>query len=989
MHVPAFIADLALDDELAAEVVHHEVIRAREATFAEWPPLPEPLLAALRRRGMERPWAHQARALGLVDEGRDVAVVTPTASGKSLVYTLPVLARAMRERGSRALFVYPLKALEQDQLRMVVDLAVAAGLPPDEVAVMDGDTKPTARKRLKAKPPTVTLTTPDMLHYGLLPFHEQWEELFANLRFVVLDELHTYRGVFGSHVAQLLRRLVRVAAHYGASPQWITCSATVANPEDFAARLVGRPFTVVSETTAPQAARHFLFVNPGTSTATRAASLLGRAMDAGLRTIVFTKARKMTELVAQWVAESRPELAPFLSSYRSGYLPEERRDIETALSEGRLLGVVSTSALEMGIDIGGLDVCILVGYPGTVSATWQRGGRVGRGTDESLVMILGGADALDQYFMKNPEDFFRRGPEAVMVDPGNEPILAAHLPCAAAELPLEGDDPWFRPAERPDLMARLEDEGVLLRAHEGPPRWFAARRTPHRLVDLRDVGEGFSILLDEGEGRRVVGSVSFGRALKECHEGAMYLHRGAQYVVRRLDLERRNVFVAPSRARYYTSVQSEKETTVLERLRSRPLDCALLRLGRLEVEETIVGFEKRRIRGGEKMSAHPLELPPQTFQTVGLWLELDDFVLDALRSSGHSVMGSMHALEHAAISLFPLFVACDRNDVGGICYPVHPQVRKGAIFIYDGHPGGVGLAEACYGRLEELLRAVALTVAGCPCESGCPSCIHSPKCGAGNKPLDKAGCLRLTRYLLGEERPPVRSVVGVGAQDEEEWGDEGKSEDSAPPAPRLRSLFFDLETRKGADEVGGWGNVHLMRLAMACVFDGRDGTWYDFGEDQVEDLLALLGEADLVVGFNVKRFDYRVLTAYTTMDFATIPTFDILDAVRDVIGYRLSLGHLAETTLGRPKAGDGLQSLAWVREGRMDLVTRYCREDVALTRDLFRFGVAEGYLLYDRKGAGVVRLPVDWSEERLVDEARVAADAAGAARRGFGRGRRR
>jgi len=996
--VANFIAKIVADSELGHEVVHHEVIAAREAQFGQFSDLPPGLLRALEERNVERPWAHQAKALQLIEQGKNVAIVTPTASGKSLVYSIPVIARALcdGEKCSRALFVFPLKALEQDQLRMLDGLCEAAGLGGGACAIMDGDTPQSLRKKLKANPPAILLTTPDMLHFGILPHHQAWEELFSTLSVVVLDELHTYRGIFGSHVSQIAHRLARMAEHYGSTPQWIVCSATIANPREFAENLLGMPFEVVEENSAPRAVRHFLFVNPTVATSTRAATLFARCLDARLRTIVFTKARKLTELIHLWVTDSRPDLSSKVSAYRSGYLPEERREIEGALSSGKLLGVISTSALEMGIDIGGLDVCILVGYPGTIASTWQRGGRVGRGEHESLVILLGGADVLDQYFMKHPGDFFKRGAEAAVVDPDNEPILEAHLPCAAAELPLELDDGFMQVKERLPIIARLENAGTLLRAVESET-WFAARRNPHRFVNLRDVGEGFTISLDEPHRRgdesrpkksKTIGTISFGRALKECHEGAVYLHRGSQYVVRRLDLERHNIFVAKSRARYYTQAKADKETTIIEPLCSQPFGNVLMKFGVLEVEEQIIGYEKRRLRTGEKMSLHALELPAQTFETRGIWFEFDDFLLSHLRRCGHTVMGSMHALEHAAIALFPLFVYCDRFDVGGICYPVHPQLRKGAVFIYDGYPGGVGLARKAYDVIEALLERVIVHLTDCSCEEGCPSCIYSPKCGADNKPLDKRGCILLARLMLGLERvqvvddtlESVDSFAPIGSGD-----DALDARDESGP----QIVYFDLETRRGAQEVGGWNNIHLMRLAVGCVWDSRTKEYYDYYEEDAKELIAHLARADLVVGFNNKRFDYRVLSAYGNHDFARIKTFDILEAVHRQLGYRLSLGHLGEKTLARPKTADGLQSLAWFKEGRMDLIVEYCRADVALTRDLFLHGVEHSELRYEKKGAGLVRLPVGWSIDEIVAAALEEANSRErkGSRRGF-RGRR-
>jgi len=715
----------------------------------------------------------------------------------------------------------------------------------------------------------------------------------------------------------------------------------------------------VEENGAPQAARHFFFINPDISAATVAARLFVKALQSNLKTIAFTQARKLTEIMHMNVAEAAPEIASKVSSYRAGFLAEERRDIEKGLASGSVAGVISTSALEMGIDIGGLDVCILVGYPGTIINTWQRSGRVGRGRSDSLVILIAQPDALDQYFMRHPEDFFHRPFEAAVVDPNNSEVLDAHLPCAAAEIPLHGSDDLY---SNGGLLASrapvLEAKGALLRSAEGNT-WYAARQRPQRLVDIRSVGEGYVIL--DGSTEKAIGKNDGVRVFKECHKGAIYLHRGRQHLVTQLDLKRKNVFAKPTKVRYYTRALSEKETEILSVEQSRPVANFIVRLGRVRVTEQVVGYEKRNLYSGELLDSLTLDLPSQSFETIGFWLEIDDILQQMVRQKKLHFMGGIHALEHALISMFPLFALCDRNDIGGIAVPLHIQLQKSAVFIYDGYPGGVGLAARGFDMIEELLKKTVELIAACPCDLGCPSCIHSPKCGAGNKPLDKAAALFLARGLLGE----LPLELKLKEENQFVVADElvGEKRSGEPNV-----AFFDLETQRLAEEVGGWGNVHLMRLAVGVLYDKGSNGFEVFAEEQVENLIERLRGYDLVVGFNIKRFDYRVLGAYTGFDFGELPTFDILEDIYQRLGFRLSLGHLAEQTLGRAKVADGIQAVRWLREGKLDAVVGYCKDDVAITRDLFDFGLSHGYLIYETKDGQQVRLPVNWNLENILRE---------------------
>ncbi len=1034
------VDDLRQDDRLGGRIVHTAYLPAQEARFGELdPPLPAPLAAALARGGVSRLWSHQAAAVAAVRRREDVLVTTPTASGKSLVFQLPALAEAAAGGPGRGLFLFPLKALGQDQRGKLLRLAADAGLDGELAGceIYDGDTPASRRAAIRRQLPRVLISNPDMLHLGILGHWTLWGPLLADLSWIVLDELHTYRGIFGSHFHHVLQRLLRLSRSVGGDPVLIASSATAANAGQFARDLAGREFRWIHESGAPREGRHLLLVRPEASPYTAALRLFVRCLAAGLKTIVFTKARRITELLYSWLRRQEPALAARVASYRAGFLAEERRRVEQSLFSGELDGVISTSALEMGIDVGGLDACILVGYPGSMMATWQRSGRVGRDGRESLTALVAMPDALDQYFLDHPEQFLDRPCERLVVDPGNQPVARSHLLCAAAELPLEPRaDAAYLESHRASLDGLLR-QGHLLQAaaavtatpleaapegHAGDPgaatasggggagagtappggEIYCLRRHPQRLVNLRGGGSTLAIL--DGRGR-TIGTVDGVRALHECHPGAVYLHAGRQYLVEALEREERRVRAAAADLDYFTTPITEKQTEILEVLRRQDGDPLAACLGRLKVTEWVVGFERKRVHGQETIDQTPLDLPPVEFETVGLWWQAPRHFEETLRRAGEHFLGALHASEHAAISLFPLLALCDRGDIGGISYPFHPQVGCGAVFIYDGHPGGVGITARGYEDLSGLLDRVHQLVAGCPCETGCPSCIQSPKCGNGNRPLDKPGALRILRLLLGRESAVIAPVaplpVGFAAAALAAPRDEAAVEESPPAAaeqeaevgwrrarlPAIRqdeelaalpnglspaqaqrhrecplTVLFDVETLRSAADVGGFGNCHRMGLAIAVACFLEEGRFVAYGEKEVQDLVAALRQATLVVGFNIKRFDYGVLAGYTGEDYCrTLPTFDLLEDLHRRLGFRVGLGRLAGDTLGAAKSADGLQSLEWVRQGRLDLVEDYCRHDVEILRDLYLHGRREGCLTYhDSRRDLRLRVGVDW-----------------------------
>ena len=973
--------ELLKDRVIGTAIRHEEVLPARPARLVhDVAHLGPEAGRVLQAAGIDALYSHQDEGIRHLQAGRHTVIATPTASGKTLVYNTAVLADFLRDPHGCALYIFPLKALEQGQLDELRTLLqrLHCGL---RAGIYDGDTKAHEREKIRHDLPNILLTTPDMLHAGILAFHESWEELFRHLRYVVIDELHTYSGIFGSHVLHVFRRLNRVCAAYGSAPTYVTASATIGNPEELAGKLVNRPFQAVTESGAPTAARRFVFLNPGESPNTVAARLLQMSVSQDFRTICFTRARVIAELIYRWATQTRPHLRDRISAYRAGYLPEERRQIEASLMSGNLRGVVTTSALELGIDIGGLDVCILVGYPGSIVSTWQRAGRVGRNGRESLVLLIASRDALDQFYMKHPRRFFEGDIENAVADPSNHHILKAHLACAARELPLtawepEYDMPGWRPA-----IDELTRDGELLQSADGDA-WFASRKQPHRHVSMRSIGESWTICRSGPEGGTVIGTVSGGQLYTECYEGAVYLHRGRQYLIGERDPLKRRIEAEEVDVPFYTRPKSEKETEVIEELRGRPMHGYMARLGRLLVSSQVTAYERVRVGDQAILGREPLESPVQQFETVGLWLEMDAPFKKELVRLGYHHMGSIHAIEHAMKSLFPILALSKGTDLGGICYPLHPQIRKGAIFVYDQYPGGIGLAEKGFDMLDRLLELALEQVAACSCEKGCPGCIHSPSCGNGNNPLDKAGAVHLLELLTGRRELDPESLEVSDLEDEPpifaDWEMEEEPEKEPDPEPEEPLVVvFDLETQKSAAEVGGWNKAHLMRVSCGIVWDSRQDAFVTYFEDQVEELLSHLRRADLVVGFNIIGFDYSVLRGYTRFDFRSLPTLDILREIKEHLHYRISLDSLARSTLHCEKSADGLQALQWWKEGRLDLIKEYCRHDVEITRDLYRHVLEEGYLVFDRRGERL-RVPIEWDLSTL--EVGTSAGIGGASR---------
>ena len=964
-----FLKSFLNSERLGSQVVFQKILPATPPEWAEpQKPWPHAIQAVLKYSGFENLYRHQAKAIDFIRNGRHVIIATPTASGKTLVYNLPLLEHFLTDPDFTALYIFPLKALAQNQLQTFE--ALAAHLEPGgpTAAIYDGDTSAYRRKCIREAPPNVVITNPEMVHLSFLAHHRKWAPFFSRLHLVVVDEVHTYRGVMGSHVAQIFRRFHRICRHYGSSPIFVFSSATVANPAQLTKQLTGLEVKTIDKSSAPRGRRELVFLNPDLGPARAAIVLLKAALEKGLRTIVYTQSRKLTELIALWASNESGALAERISAYRAGLLPEERREIEARLASGDLLAVITTSALELGIDIGDLDLCLLVGYPGSVISTWQRGGRVGRSGQDSAMVLIAGRDALDQYFMRNPHDFIDREPESAVVNPFNLQIMAQHLVCAAAELTLKTDDAMLSVQNASKALAELEDEGLLLKSADGK-EIYARRKAPHRDVDLRGAGNRFQVINTQTD--MLIGEVDDYRAFRETHPGAVYLHKGDSFVVDHLDLTTRTVTVSKTQVNYYTRVRGHKLTEIIKSEGHKIIGITKVYRGTIKVTDQITEYEVRRVQSKTLINRIPLNLPPQVFETEGLWYQIPESLQRECEFKHFDLMGALHAIEHAAIGIFPLLVMADHNDVGGMSTNFHPQMGTAVVFIYDGIPGGAGLTQQAFECARRLFEYTLKAIRDCPCESGCPSCIQSPQCGSGNRSLDKKGAIFILERL--EEHTKCKSIDIIRNQAAAE-----NSEISAAQAGLQRNqqktpvgtdiqasdvLHFgvlDLETQRSAAEVGGWHRADRMGISCGVLYDSKKDIFIEYLEDHIMRLIEDLQKIDLIVGFNIKRFDYLVLKGYSKFDFSTLNTLDILEDIHKCLGFRLSLAHLAQETLGATKQADGLQALKWWQEGRIRDIVDYCTIDVQLTRDLYLFGRQNGYLIFRNRDQNRARIPVDW-----------------------------
>ncbi|MCX6461600.1 MAG: DEAD/DEAH box helicase [Actinobacteria bacterium] len=749
--------------------IRHSVdLPAREAVTAEWPEWAHPtLIEGYQRRGVTTPWRHQVDVAELAHAGQHVVVATGTASGKSLAFGLPTLtaviegSSAPNGRGSTVLYLSPTKALAHDQGQALRRL----GIDSLRSSTYDGDTPDDERAWIRQHVQYL-LTNPDLLHHSLLPGHERWSSFLRALRYVVVDECHAYRGLFGAHVSNVLRRLRRVAHTYGADPVFILASATVADPAVSASRLIGAPVTEVTTDSSPRGPSTVLLWEPPLlhdlvgeggapvrrSVLSETADLLTDLVVNGTRTLAFVRSRRGAETVAgmarEWLAAIDPSLPQRVAAYRGGYLPEERRALEADLRSGALLGVATTSALELGIDVHGLDAVLTAGWPGTRASWWQQMGRAGRAGDPSLAVLIARDDPLDTYLVAHPEALFDSPVEATVFDPANTHVMAPHLLAAAAEIPLTesdfADGGVFGPAARP-VVEQLTQTGWLRARTTG---WFWTRtERATDYADLRGIGGGPVRIVEEVTGR-VLGTVDAAASHMQVHTGAVYVHQGLTHVITNLDLDEAVAHAVRENVDYTTHARELSDTRLGEVLATTAWGPVAISYGAAEVTSQVVGYLRRRHPSGEVIGDAPLDLPARTLATRAVWFTLPQQVLDAAELAPEDVPGAAHAAEHAAIALLPLVAGCDRWDIGGLSTAHHPDTSMATVIVHDGYPGGAGFAERGFTVMREWLTATRDAIAACECTAGCPSCVQSPKCGNGNDPLDKAGAQRLLDVML-------------------------------------------------------------------------------------------------------------------------------------------------------------------------------------------------------------------------------------------------
>ncbi|ASU85997.1 helicase [Nocardiopsis gilva YIM 90087] len=741
-------------------MTHVERLARSDGVSEDWPEwAPSSVLERLAETGVSAPWTHQIAAANLARSGSNVIIATGTASGKSLGFLLPC-ADAV-EQGGTVLYLSPAKALAADQRRFLSDLDI----PGLRAATYDGDTPGEERAWIRAHANYV-LTNPDMLHHAILGRHAAWSGFLRRLRYIVIDEAHRYRGVFGSHVAQIIRRLRRVSARYRSEPTFILASATTGTPEESASRLIGLPVRAVTEDASPRAALSVALVEPElteqqgehgapvrrTATA-EAADILAGLVEEGVRTLAFVRSRQAAETVAmatQRVLSDSPTrgLSRRVAAYRAGYLATDRRELEDALRSGELLGLATTSALELGVDITGLDAVLMTGWPGTLASLWQQAGRAGRRGDDALAVFIARDDPLDTYLVHHPEAIFGRPVEAAVIDPDNPYVLGPHLCAAASEIPLTSDDLAIFGPGAEAVLADLVGRRLLRRRPRG---WFWTRRErASDLADLRGTG-GPPVQIVDSESGQLLGTVDQAAAHGTVHDGAVYLHQGLTYVVDELDLEEGVALVHGEMPEYSTWARDVTEIQILRTQREEDWGpSATVHFGEVEVTRQVVGYLKRDVRTGSVLGEQPLDLPERTLNSRAVWWTLATDAADRLRKADVDLRGAAHAAEHAAIGLLPLFATCDRWDIGGVSTALHADTGRLTVFVYDGHEGGAGFAERGYTAAQAWLTATREAIADCECADGCPSCIQSPKCGSGNDPLSKSGALRLLDELLAD-----------------------------------------------------------------------------------------------------------------------------------------------------------------------------------------------------------------------------------------------
>jgi DEAD/DEAH box helicase domain-containing protein len=800
MQTTDFLEKLRRSPDYGNQIVHVEELARREARYGELrEPFPGALNTALQGLEICDLYAHQAKCVEAVRAGRNVAVVTSTASGKTLSYTLPVLERLLQRPGATALFLYPTKALAQDQLRGLLRIAE---LSPGIASVLrtgtyDGDTPSSTRRKLRDEG-NILLTNPDMLHAGILPYHAKWSHFLSHLEFVVIDEIHAYRGIFGSNVANVVRRLRRVCRHYESEPQFLLCSATIANPRDFAQKLIGEPVELVADDGSPRGPKKFVLWNPPfldtanmdrRSSNVEAHGLMTELVKARVQTICFSKARVVAELIHRYTQEAltreKPELANLVRPYRGGYLPKERREIEKALFAGELLGVSSTNALELGIDIGSLDASIVVGFPSTIASLWQQAGRAGRGQEEAVTFFVAYNDPIDQYLMRHPEYLFAQSPESAVIDPENPYILSGHLQCAAFELPLESGDRAYFGDITEDLRRLLEHHGRVRRVDDRS--YWANTDFPSRAVSLRHMSDDTYTIIevppDTGRGSayrpqtgpafqppgdaHVIGNVDASSALELLYPEAVYLHDGETFVVRHLDLEGKSAYVERREVDYYTTPVLEQSVLLRDTREKGEWAGAPIGFGDATVTWFTAFFKKIQFFSIDSIGYGNLDLPPQNIDTTTFWITIPPELRRAVKLAGKNPIEGLVGVRNLLVSVIPLYAMCDRADIGGVVDS--KNLGMPTIFMYDRYPGGLGFVEHAFRRPSEIFASCRELVGECPCGSGCPSCVglpvlrpaqhQDPEVG-GAWPIPDKEAARLILHALVPDESVVEGRVG-------------------------------------------------------------------------------------------------------------------------------------------------------------------------------------------------------------------------------------
>jgi DEAD/DEAH box helicase domain-containing protein len=749
------LQDVGIKTESICAVKH---LPAAEGRYRDYPDDVHPnLLSALKQKGYERLYTHQRDSWEALRRGENVVVVTPTASGKTLCYNLPVLDSMVKNPSDRALYLFPTKALSQDQQ---AELDEILKLLPEELRIFtyDGDTPQDARKAIRARG-HIVITNPDMLHAGILPHHTKWVKLFENLKYVVIDELHNYRGIFGSHLANVLRRLKRIARFYGSDPRFILCTATIANPVDMAERTIEAPVTLIDDNGAPRGEKYFVFYNPPVvnrylgirrSYVNESRQVADIFLRNGLQTIVFARSRLLTEVLLTYIKQDIEKQVTdegLIRGYRGGYLPLRRREIERGLRDGQILGVVSTNALELGIDIGSLDVAVLAGYPGTIASTWQRAGRAGRKTGRSAAVLVASSAPLDQFMVTHPEYFFALSPEQALINPDNLSILVSHVECAAFELPF-ADGEKFGRAEVGEVLKYLEESQIL---HHTKGQWFyTSEAYPADAISLRSISSDNFVVVDTTDRTQVLAEVDFTSALSTLHPKAIYLREGEQYFVEELDFKERKAYVRKTDVDYYTDAIDYTKIKILEAFGRKPVGRARFSHGEVHVATQVVGFKKIKFNTQENVGSGELQLPQNEMHTTAFWLTVPTSVYLALDFTREQKINGLFGLSYLLHSVSPLFMMCDLHDVGvsvgdnstGESLPPRNMPARAAeseetpeiaetdfepnIFIYDNYPGGIGLSPGLFHLEEALLRHCLDTILACPCSNGCPSCVGPP-----------------------------------------------------------------------------------------------------------------------------------------------------------------------------------------------------------------------------------------------------------------------